>query len=470
MEPYLADLVKSSKTPTILRAAILLLTGGIIGFIGSSLVVDAISVPGQIFGGVLLVATLAVITLACRKITLDWRYFIGILSFLFVISSVNIICRVVENHRLDAESVVLKSELTTDYDSIVKISDFLESINGELVEDTVIPTDQLGPREITYEYTNAKGRKRSGSFTLEIADHIAPRIYGSTSYTVYKGYTGDLTDLMLSGDDLDDHPHREISGDYDLDVAGSYNLEYIVTDASGNRTLQPFTLHVVEPPKDSSSSAKPIVTPKLPLADVISEHKTDQTKVGIDVSAWQGEIDWSEVEAAGVEFAFIRIGYQVDYGGEYVLDRYFEANLTGATAVGLPIGVYFYSYADGITEAIAQANWIIKQLHGRELELGIAFDWEDWSNFNQTNMSFRTLNQVANAYLDAVSTAGYHGSLYGSKNYMTNIWKPDKYPVWLAQYYDFVTYEGDYWIWQMSSSGRVPGINGDVDLDIMYIK
>ncbi len=85
-------------------------------------------------------------------------------------------------------------------------------------------------------------------------------------------------------------------------------------------------------------------------------------------------------------------------------------------------------------------------------------------------MSFRTLNQVANAYLDTVSTAGYHGSLYGSKNYMTNIWKPEKYPVWLAQYYDFVTYEGDYWIWQMSSSGRVPGINGDVDLDIMYLE
>lgn len=469
MEPYLADLAKSPKTPTILRATILLLAGGIISFIGSSLIVDAISIPGQIFGGVLLVATFAIITFACRKITLDWRYFIGIISLLFAISSVNIIYRIVENHRLDTESVVLKPELVADYNSTVTISDFLESINGELVEDTAIPTDQLGSHEVAYEYTNVKGRRRSGNFTIEVIDRIAPRIYGGTSYTVYKDYTGDLTDLMLSGDNLDDRPRREISGTYDLGLVGNYELEYIITDASGNRTTQAFTLHVIDPPKDSSQT-QPVIAPKLPITEVIAEHKTDRTKIGIDVSVWQGKIDWAKAKAAGVEFAFIRIGYQVGYGGEYVLDRYFEVNLAGATAVGLPIGVYFYSYADSITEATAQANWIIEQLHGRELKLGIAFDWEDWSNFNQTNMSFHTINQVANAYLDTVNAAGYHGSLYGSKNYMTNIWEPEKYPVWLAQYYDFVTYEGDYWIWQMSSSGQVPGIEGDVDLDIMYLE
>lgn len=375
-----------------------------------------------------------------------------------------------ENRRLDAISVVPKADFTLTFGENAKISDALESLQGELVEDAVIDVDELGSTDIEFEYINIHGRKRTGRVTVNVTDQTAPRIYGNSSYTVYRGYTGDLTDLMLSGDDYDDHPIREILGDYDLNTIGSYPLQYVITDASGNHSAQNFTLNVIDPPKTSSGSPSTATAPKLLLADVIAQHKTDQTKIGIDVSAWQGEIDWPTVKAAGVEFAFIRIGYQVGYGGEYVLDRYFEANLAGAKSVGLPIGVYFYSYADSIDQATAQANWIIQQLNGRELELGIAFDWEDWSNFNQTGMSFRTINKVANAYLDTISAAGYQGSLYGSKNYMTFIWEPEEYPVWLAQYYDFVTYDGEYWIWQMSSSGQVPGINSNVDLDIMYLE
>lgn len=469
METALPKVAKNAKILAILRTILITVVGGFLVWLGSSLAVDALSVVGQIFGYILLAVAFVGLVFLYHKIALNWRLLLGIISFLLIIACANFVIRITENHRLDAESVVLKPELVADYNSTVTISDFLKSINGELVEDAAIPTDQLGSHEVAYEYTNVKGRRRSGNFTIEVIDRIAPRIYGGTSYTVYKDYTGDLTDLMLSGDNLDDRPRREISGTYDLGLVGNYELEYIITDASGNRTTQAFTLHVIDPPKDSSQT-QPVTAPKLPITEVIAEHKTDRTKIGIDVSAWQGKIDWAKAKAAGVEFAFIRTGYQVGYGGEYVLDRYFEANLAGATAVGLPIGVYFYSYADSITEATAQANWIIEQLHGRELKLGIAFDWEDWSNFNQTNMSFHTINQVANTYLDTVNAAGYHGSLYGSKNYMTNIWEPEKYPVWLAQYYDFVTYEGDYWIWQMSSSGQVPGIEGDVDLDIMYLE
>ena len=84
-------------------------------------------------------------------------------------------------------------------------------------------------------------------------------------------------------------------------------------------------------------------------------------------------------------------------------------------------------------------------------------------------MSLYTINKVATTFLDTLESFGYNGVLYSSKVYLERIWQPNNYPVWLAQYYDRVTYDGDYWIWQMSNTGQVTGINGDVDLNIMYL-
>lgn len=338
------------------------------------------------------------------------------------------------------------------------------------MDDFAISTDTLGQQEVTFEYINIKNRRRKYHFTITVADVLPPRIYGQDSYTVTRGYQGNLTDLMLSGDDLDDHPIREIIGEYNTNQVGSYALEYRITDASGNSTSRPFTLRVVNPQPSTSNPSTSTSQPSagLALADVIQEYKTPQTKIGIDVSNWQGQIDWPAVKAAGVEFAFIRVGYQDGYDGEYILDQSFAANISGATAAGLPVGVYFYSYANNEEQAIAQANWIHAQIQAYPVELGVVFDWEDWKNFNQAGMSFYTLNQVAQTFLDTAANHDYRGTLYGSKYYLDQFWQPNA-PVWLAQYYDYATYTGDYWVWQLSDSGRVPGINGYVDLDVMYL-
>ncbi len=373
-----------------------------------------------------------------------------------------------ENLRLDRESVHLRDDLSIPYGQIASARDFIAQLDGELLDNPAVATDQLGPVEVTFTYLNLRHRQRSYTFTVDVKDVTAPRIYGSNAYTLARGYGGELTDLMMSGDDLDDSPRREIAGNYDLDKVGAYQLEYIITDASGNRTAQPFTLNIIEPDPDASEDSDFTPDP-LPINEVIKDHKTARTKIGIDVSQWQGEIDWSKVKKSGVEFAFIRIGYQVGYGGEYVLDPYFKANLSGAQQNNLPVGVYMYTYADSVAEAQAQANWIKDQLHGAKLELGVAFDWENWHDFNNAGMSFKTINQVANTFLDTLAESGYVGLIYSSKVYLERIWEPDRYPVWLAQYYDRVTYDGDYYIWQMSNSGRVPGIAGDVDLNIMYL-
>lgn len=372
-----------------------------------------------------------------------------------------------ENERIDAEAITFADTLEVEFGKSAKVSDFLANLNGELVEDKSIATDLLGEQEVTFEYINIKNKKRQRSFTVKVVDKTAPKIYGSNAYTVSLGYTGDLTCLILSGDDIDDNPKREILGEYDVNEEGSYNLEYVITDASGNSAKQDFVLNVVKP----DPNAKPVTytAEKLALEDVIKKHKNSQAKIGIDVSAWQGEIDWQKVKEAGVEFAFIRLGYQVEYDGEYYLDKYFERNIQNATAVDLPVGVYFYSFANSTSEAERQAKWIIEQLKDYDVELGVAFDWENWSDFNNAGMSFYTINQVAKTFLDTVHQSGYKGLLYSSKNYLERIWQPLAYDTWLAQYYDRVTYAGDYKIWQMSSSGQVPGIYGDVDLDIMCL-
>lgn len=372
-----------------------------------------------------------------------------------------------ETERLDATSVSLVPELTINYGEKRKVSEFLARLDGDLVEDKEVSFDELGMQEIDFEYINIKNQKRSARFPVEVVDKIAPRIYGGNYYTVNVGYDGDLANLMMSGDEMDDNPRREIVGEYDVEKVGNYKVRYVITDASGNTAERPFTLSVVKP---SNERPEPYEAEKLSIEDVIKKHKTDETKVGIDVSQWQGEIDWQKVKEAGVEFAFIRVGYQKGFGGEYVLDPYFEDNARSATELGLPIGVYFYSYADGIEEAARQAGWVKQQISEYEIGLGVAFDWESWSDFNQAGMSFRTINKVARAFLDEIAKDGYTGLLYGSKNYLEKIWNIPEYDTWLAQYYDRATYTGEYKYWQMSSSGRVPGIVGDVDIDIMYNK
>ncbi len=408
-----------------------------------------------------------------------------------VIATIFLIHDHLENQRLDAESVVLKENLTIEFGQSAKVSDFLANLNGSIIEDKPIDTEQLGQQEITFEYINVKNRKRPSKFTIEVVDTTKPKIFGGNTYTVYTNHQGELTDLMMSGDNVDDNPVREIHGSYDINKPGTYELKYSITDASGNQTVKPFTLNVINPP---TSSNPPSPQPELtPISSIIKQHKTTETKVGIDVSQWQGEIDWEKVKASGVEFAMLRIGYQYGFDGEYVIDPYFEANLIGAKANQLPVGLYSYSYATTPAEARAEAEWIfatLSEIASRNpelrssssssninLELGIAFDWENWSYFNTVGMSFYTINKTAETFLKTVEDAGYKPLLYSSKNYLDLIWQPSqlaqKIPTmntWLAQYYHYATYDGDYQIWQMTDSGRVLGINEPVDIDIMYLK
>ena len=135
----------------------------------------------------------------------------------------------------------------------------------------------------------------------------------------------------------------------------------------------------------------------------------------------------------------------------------------------IPVGVYFYSYANSIEKAKKDALWVIEQIKDYDVTLPIAFDWENWSSFNKFGISFKTLSECADTFIKTLKDKGYSGVLYSSKNYLEKIWNTMGNDVWLAHYTEKTDYEGDYMMWQLTSGGVIPGITDNtVDVDILY--
>ena len=359
--------------------------------------------------------------------------------------------------------VTLVDDLNIPYESDIKISDLITSINGTILDDKKINTTSLGKKEINFHFINEEDIKVPYSFEIEIIDNIKPIIWLSSSYTVNVGSKADLLDVIMCGDNLDDNPKKEIIGEYDLNTIGNYDLVYRATDASGNISEQNFTLKVIK--KQSSSSD---VT-KISFSTLYDKYKNDNTKIGLDVSKWQGDINFQKVKNAGVEFVFIKLGGTDGIGGDYYFDSKFERNIKGFTEVGIPVGLYFYSYADSPIKAKEDAKWVIEQIKDYDIDLPIAFDWENWSKFNRFKMSFKKLTDSAESFINTLNDAGYKGMLYSSKNYLEKIWLKNDFPTWLAHYTSETNYKGNYEFWQMTSSCVIDGITGNtVDVDIWY--
>jgi GH25 family lysozyme M1 (1,4-beta-N-acetylmuramidase) len=203
------------------------------------------------------------------------------------------------------------------------------------------------------------------------------------------------------------------------------------------------------------------------FADFVKANKKKGRSFGIDISAWQDEVDFKALKKAGCEFVIIRIGYTSE--DDISVDKTFHRNLEGARAAGLKTGVYYYSTDSNEEQARYAADWIVSTLDGFTPDLPIAFDWEDFTNFQSYGISLYQLNRLYDAFADELSGSGYSCMLYGSKNYLENVWTgTDVRPVWLAHYTEKTDYEGPFMLWQASCTGRIPGINGDVDMDILY--
>ncbi len=367
----------------------------------------------------------------------------------------------------------LKENLEAPFLSTVKVSDFIENINGKIINDYLIDTKTIGPKVIDYEYINDENIKLKESYTINVVDKVAPIVWLSGSYSVNVGSTVNLTEKIMCGDNYDNNPTCEVIGEYDMNTAGTYPLTFKATDSSGNITEKKFNLYVKKPVTSSNNSnpTTPSTQPKKTLfSDVVKDYKTSNTEIGLDISEFQGVVDYEKLKNAGVEFVILRVGSTRGIKGDYYLDDKFKENITKANAANMPVGIYFYSYANSKDKAIKDAKWVLEQIKDYQVDLPIAFDWENWSFYNEFNLSFFGLTDMANSFLNVFKSAGYEGMLYSSKTYLEQIWLDTNYPTWLAHYTKQTSYAKDYDFWQLCSDGKVDGINGDVDIDIRYKK
>ena len=192
--------------------------------------------------------------------------------------------------------------------------------------------------------------------------------------------------------------------------------------------------------------------------------------LGVDVSSHQKEIDWEQVRSAGVEFAMIRIGYRGYTSGGLYEDEYARANLEGAKAAGLKVGAYFYSQATTLDEALEEALFCTDFLDGYPLDLPLVYDWEYVSSDARTgDMDRETLTACTKAFCDTVARKGYEPMIYFNPSQGETLLVLEElleYPWWLAMYSSSMTYPHAVEVWQYTAAGSLPGITGDVDLNL----
>lgn len=194
---------------------------------------------------------------------------------------------------------------------------------------------------------------------------------------------------------------------------------------------------------------------------------------GIDVSEHQGQIDWEAVRDGGFDFAFIRIGYRGYTVGTIKPDDRALENLAGARAAGLDVGVYFYAQAISPQEAAEEAAWCLDFLQGQDLDLPVVYDWE-WvgPNARTGGMDKATLTECVKTFCDAILAGGYEPMIYFNTHLsrdLLDLKALAEYPWWFAQYKDQLDFPHRIDIWQYTEKGTAPGIEGDVDIDLMFI-
>ena len=375
-------------------------------------------------------------------------------------------CNKKEKEITSSNEITAKDNLTFEYAEKIKLYDLVNSDRGITDNNDYIDTYKLGNNEITINYTNSKNEEDKVKVTYNVVDSTKPIILLSSSITAYKGKDINLVNSGICADNYDKKPNCYVEGEYDINKVGKYDLKYVAVDSNNNKNEKKFTLNVKEKKKTTTSNnSHP--KKKYLIEDLIKEHKNDNTMIGIDVSSWQSDIDFKKVKDSGVEFVIIRIGFG-HKKGEIIYDNRFSEYLKSAKENGLRVGLYFYSYAKNVKESSEQAKWIIEVLNGESLDLPIAFDWEIFGGFNNYNLSLTDLNLIGEAFIKKLNSAGYEGMLYSSKYYLENMWNLNEYKTWLAHYIDKTNYKGEYYIWQLSNTGKVNGIKGDVDLDILY--
>lgn len=248
-----------------------------------------------------------------------------------------------------------------------------------------------------------------------------------------------------------------------------------------NETAAPAPTEPTEPPTEPEPTLPPPEENPFDRLDFQYEGRylklqEGRSVTGIDVSHWQKDIDWEQVRDSGVEFAMIRLGYRGYEQGGLSLDTYAIANLEGAIAAGLDVGVYFFSQAVTPEEAEEEAYFVVEQLEPYKefVTMPVVFDWEHVSDSDARTASMRDpdiLTDCTLAFLQTIEVSGYRPMVYFNR---TQSWKylnleeVKQYDFWLAAYTQRMDFPYKIHMWQYTNAGQVPGVEGECDINIYF--
>ena len=395
-------------------------------------------------------------------------------------------CSIYDEYKVPDNVILKTKEKTYEVYSTHKIKSLIKKKNVEITNlDQKLNTKKIGKHTVTIEY-KYKLWKHKMDVTYNVVDSTPP-----TLITSKNDYYNNIDDEIyfcsntIFIDNYDRKPTCSVEGYYDLSKEGSYDLEYVIKDSSNNKTVQPFNLTVVD--SDNSYTyyneqndeyfeevQEDIEEVGVKFNDVIKAHKDDNSMIGIDVSRWQGDIDFNKVKKAGAEFVIMRMAVSNGKHDKIGLDSYYKKNILKAKKAGLKVGVYVYTAASSEKEVIEQAKYVRKELKKVKLDFPIAYDFESWDDIQKLKLNKYDLINYVDKFHEEVHKDGYDVMIYGSKLYLEKAWDNKEYPEWLAHYIpdpsDKTSYEGNHILWQIASDGIIDGINGYVDIDIYYKK
>ena len=241
--------------------------------------------------------------------------------------------------------------------------------------------------------------------------------------------------------------------------------------------------HAEEAQEETLPSVEPIIEPEAnPYGRLDFQYNRNNylyclrqdSYPGVDVSAFQKNIDWQKVKDSGIRFAMLRLGYRGYESGKLVEDEYVQKNLKETQEVGMPIGAYFFSQALTIKEVDEEIEFMLKVLGDYELHMPIVLDWEIPTEDARTaKMDARTLTALQQYFCETMVEKGYTPMVYFNwhqSNTLLYLNELEDYPFWLALYSNRMTYPYHVEMWQYTASGKVPGIPGDVDINVYMPK
>ncbi|MBP3892345.1 MAG: hypothetical protein J6D29_09230 [Solobacterium sp.] len=351
----------------------------------------------------------------------------------------------------------------------------------------------------TYYYDLITGAMYKGYKTIDNARYH----FDETTGIMTKGFfKKDGTIVYYNSNGKQQFGQKNINGNwymFDVNtgvmVTGFFDHTY-ATDASGNKTVYydpngkmvygDVTINGIKYHFDETTGALTSMNnfaalTELPRSNVNTDlisrngsyYSYPGATLGIDVSVHQGVINWQAVRNAGVEFVFIRVGYRGYTAGGIYKDNNFEDNYWGAKNAGLKVGVYFFSQAINTQEAIDEANFVLENIRGKNIDLEVVYDLEEVESSlgRANNLTKEDWTNQAMEFSHVIKSNGFepmvYTNLYWARKYF-DLNTVMNYPIWLAQYNTIPTFPYQFKYWQYSSSGRINGISGNVDMNLWF--